>query len=466
MFCQVAENATPIEDINQLSEYFLEGVKPRAEWGHGIEYERIGVFNESGKTVPFDGERSIVTVLRELSHRYGWSPVYERGHLVELQRDKSVVSLEPGAQLEFSGSVHRDLSSLKGELAQFLEEVNDISKPLGISWLTIGLNPFTPIERIKWVPKVRYRIMSRRLEKRGKLAHYMMKGTAGTQGNFDYSSERDAMRKFRLAMGVTSITTALLANSPIYVGVPNRFLSMRAFIWMDTDPDRCGLLELAFHTESSFRTYRDYALSVPLLFIVREGRLIEMKGFTFKRFVKEGYGASRATIMDWALHLTTLFPEVRIKHYLEVRGTDSVNLDLAVAIMAWWKGLLYSDRAMDDAWRMVSHINWLERLQLHREICKIGLSAKVRKTPILDLAKELTEISRLGLIEQRDAGRAPDETEFLEPIFQLIEEEEQIPARRLLAEWKGNWKKDRFLLMDSLRCHSIPFLSKINLPDT
>jgi glutamate--cysteine ligase len=444
---QVTEDATPIEAIGQLTDYFLEGAKPRSDWGHGIEFEWIGVFTESGETVPFEGERSIVSVLQGLSQRHGWTAVHEGEHLVALQRRTSAVSLEPGAQLEFAGSVHNHLTSLQEELRGFREEVDDVSNSLGISWLAIGLNPFTPVERIGWIPKARYRIMSRRLGKRGKLAHHMMKGTAGFQGNFDFGSEANAIRKFRLAMGVTSVSTALLANSPIYLGVPNRFLSMRAFIWLDTDPDRCGLLELAFHPESGFRSYIDYALSVPLLFIVRDGRWIDMEGFTFRRFMAEGRGEWRATVSDWTRHLTTLFPEARLKRYLEVRGADSVGSGLALALMAWWKGLLYSERALDDAWRMVADLTWPERQQLHRDVCANGPDATVRGRPMREMARELTEISRQGLAEQRDAGHALDEIAFLDPIQELLEDTEGAPARRLLDRWEGEWKRDRSLLV-------------------
>ncbi len=446
---QVAEDTRPIETTDQLTDYFLEGAKPRSDWGHGIEYEWLGILTDSGKTVPFEGERSVTSVLRGLSHRYGWTPVYEKGHLVELQRGTSAVSLEPGAQLEFAGSVHKKLDSLQEELRLFQEELRDISDSLGISWLAIGLNPFTPIERIRWIPKARYRIMSRRLEKRGTLAHHMMKGTAGFQGNFDFSSEVDAMRKFRLAMGVTSVTTALLANSPVYLGAPSGFLSTRSRIWLDTDPDRCGLLELAFHPESGLGSYTEYALSIPLLFIVRDGRWIDMEGFTFQRFMFEGHPEWRATMADWALHLTTLFPEVRLKRYLEVRGADSAASSLALALTAWWKGLLYSERALDEAWQTVADLTWPERQQLHWDVCKHGLDAATRGRSVRELARELTEISRQGLVEQRDAGHAPDETDFLDPILELLEDAEGAPASRLLNLWEREWMRDRSLLLQS-----------------
>jgi len=445
---QVAEDATPIEDVGQLTDYLFEGVKPRSDWGHGIEYEWVGVFTDSGETVPFDGERSVVSVLQCLSRKHGWTGKSEGERLVELQRGSSAVSLEPGSQLEFAGSVHNEMAALRDELLTFRDEVNEVSEPLGISWLSIGLNPFTPIERIGWIPKARYRIMSDRLGKRGKLAHYMMKGTAGFQGNYDFGSETDAMRKFRLAMGVTSVTTALLANSPIYVGHPNQFLSMRGFIWLDTDPDRCGLLELAFHPDTGFRGYADYALSVPLLFIVRDGQWVDLEGFTFRRFMAEGRGEWRATMADWALHLTTLFPEVRLKQYLEVRGADSAHSSLGLAVMAWWKGLLYAEGALEDSWRTVADLSWSERQQLHRDVCTNGLEAVVRGRTVRDLARDLTEISRQGLVEQRDAGHAPDETAFLEPLQELIETPGGEPGRRLLTLWEGEWKRERSLLVE------------------
>jgi glutamate--cysteine ligase len=450
----VAEDATPIQDLAQLHDYFRSGARPAGAFGVGIEYERIGLFRGSGETAPFAGRESVQTALRRLAEDGGWTPLRQEGHLVELQRQGAAVSLEPGAQLEFASSIHRDLEALRAELCGFLAEAERAAEPLGIAWVAVGLNPFTPVERIGWIPKSRYRIMSRRLGRRGRLAHHMMKATAGIQGNFDYASEEDAMRKFRLAMGVTSVTTALLANSPLYVGAANGFQSMRSFVWQDTDPDRCGLLELAFRAEEGFRPYLDYALSVPVLFVVRDGRWIDMAGYDFRRFAAEGRGEWRATMADWALHLTTLFPEVRLKRYLEVRGADSVDAGLAVALMAWWKGLLYGARALDDAWRLVSGWSWSERGQLHRDVAVEGLSARVRGRSVREIARDLTAIAEAGLREWRATARGPDETGLLEPIRIVLEDPSRQPARRLLAAWEGEWRRERARLIDS--CSRIP----------
>lgn len=432
---QVADDSTPIETVDQLLSYFEGGARPAARWGHGIEYERIGVFRASGETAPFAGSQSVQAVLATLAEASGWTGIHQEGQLVELQRGDAAVSLEPGAQLEFAGSVHRDLPALRSELCSFLQDAESAALPYGIAWLGIGLNPFTPVERIGWIPKSRYRIMSRRLGMRGRLAHYMMKGTAGIQGNFDYGSEDDAMRKFRLAMGVSSVATALLANSPLYAGVNNGFRSMRAFIWTDTDPDRSGLLELAFRRDLGFRTYLDYALAVPVLFIVRDGRWIDMEGFTFRRFLDEGREGWRATMADWVLHLTTLFPEVRLKRYLEVRGSDSVEAGLAVALMAWWKGLLYSGAALDEAWRLVADWSWQERQQLHRDVCVEALSARVRGRPLREIGAELTEIAAGGLADWRRSAGGPDEAGLLDPLRALVVEPALTPANRVLQEW-------------------------------
>ena len=456
---QVAEDATPIESVEQLCRYILEGAKPPERHGHGLEYERLGVFLESGETVPFAGNPSVQSVLRALAEEHGWAPLLQEGQLVELQRGSAAVSLEPGAQLEFAGSVHRDLESLRDELCGFLDDVNRVSQPLGIGWLALGLNPFTPVERIGWIPKSRYRIMSSRLGKRGRLAHYMMKATAGIQGNFDFESETDAMEKLRLAMGVTSISTAIMANSPLYLGRPNDFQSMRAFIWLDTDPDRCGLLKFAFHRSAGIQSYVDYALSVPVLFIVRDGRWIDMEGYTFRRFLSEGREEWRATFADWALHLTTLFPEVRLKRYLEVRGTDSVDSELTVAAMAWWKGLLYSAEARRAAWKLVERFTWHQRQQLHRDICSHGLEAEVDGTPVRELARQLTAVARTGLSQMHASGDWQDETAFLDPLEQIIEDPEAAPARQILLRWEKEWDGDRSRLVEycsrtTLRCSS------------
>jgi glutamate--cysteine ligase len=444
---QVAEDTTPIEEPQQLLDYLLAGAKPRSRWGHGIEYERIGVFTASGETVPFSGQQSVEAVLKALAEQHGWTPLEENGHVVELSRGDLAFSLEPGAQLEFVGPVHFHIDSLNSELCNIMCQVDAVSAPLGISWLALGVNPFTPVERIGWIPKSRYRIMSRRLARRGRLGHHMMKATAGIQGNFDFGSAEDAMSKLRLAMGATSILTALLANSPLYVGRLNRFRTMRAFIWLDTDPDRCGLLELAFRNDLDLQTYVDYALAIPMMFIVRDGQWVDMEGYTFRRFLDEGRESWHATVSDWALHLTTIFPEVRLKQYLEVRGADSVPPDLAVGLMACWKGLLYGPRAAEEAWRLVAHLSWAQRQQLHRDVCTVGLAATVRGTPVAELARQLLEIARQGLEEQKAEGR-PAETPYLEPLFALLNPTAASPAARLERLWKDSWEGDRAKLVD------------------
>jgi glutamate--cysteine ligase len=444
---QVAEDTTPIEEPRQLLDYLLAGAKPPSRWGHGIEYERIGVFTASGETVPFSGQQSVEAVLKAMAQQHGWTPLEENGHVVEVSHGDLALTLEPGAQLEFVGPVHFHIDSLNEELCKVMRQVDAVSAPLGISWLAMGVNPFTPVESIGWIPKSRYGIMSRRLGRRGKLAHYMMKATAGIQGNFDFSSGEDAMAKLRLAMATTSLLTALLANSPLYVGRPNRFHTMRAFIWLDTDPDRCGLLKLAFRDDLDLQTYVDYALAIPMLFIVRDGKWIDMDGYTFRRFMDEGRESWHATVSDWALHLTTIFPEVRLKQYMEVRGADSVPPDLAVAMMACWKGLLYGPRAAEEAWRLMADLSWAQRQQLHRDVCTSGLEASVKGTPVTELARQLLEIARQGLKEQETDQRNA-EAPYLEPLFALLGPPPASPAARLEKLWKDPWEGDREQLVE------------------
>jgi glutamate--cysteine ligase len=461
---QVAADATPIENVEQLLAMFRGGAKPRSTWGTGIEYERIGLFTETGETVPYAGHPSVSAVLAAMAAGHGWTPIHEGENLVELQRAGAAVSLEPGSQLEFAGSVHRDLSSLGSELCGFMADAEEVAAPLGIRWAAIGLNPFTPVERIGWIPKARYKVMARRLALRGRLAHHMMKATAGIQGNFDYASEEDAVEKLRLATAVTSLTTAMVANSPLYAGAPNDFQSMRAFIWLDTDPDRCGLLQEAFRPEAGFQAYLDYALAIPVLFIVRDGRWIDMEGFTFRRFLDEGREGWRATLADWRLHLTTLFPEVRLKTYLEVRGADSVSCDLAIALMALWKGLLYGDRARDDAWRLVGSWSWAERQQLHRDICSHGLYAKVAGRSAAEVAGDLVTIAAAGLGETRAVEGGADEIAALDPLRTLIEDPGARPAEQILRGWDGEWRRSRAQLVEHVSqirppCAAVPRLA-------
>ncbi|MFQ5702246.1 MAG: glutamate--cysteine ligase, partial [Acidobacteriota bacterium] len=328
------------------------------------------------------------------------------------------------------------------ELEAFVREVDETAAEMGIAFLGLGFHPFSDFHRIDAVPKHRYKIMAPYLGHRGHLAHGMMKATAGCQINLDYSSEDDAMEKMRVAMGVSSLVTAMCANSPLARGKESGFLSLRSHIWMHTDPDRCGLLPFVFRDQARFSDYADYALGVPMLFVVREGRWIDMTACTFRSFLEGGFRGLSATLDDWELHLTTLFPEVRLKSWLELRGSDSGPPDMILAQATLWKALLYDQRARRAAWRLVAGASPEQRLAFHRAVPRSGLHAKLAGRPAMELALELLEIAQEPL--------PPDEIALLDPLVRTVRERRRTPAEDILSHWSGAWAHDPRRLVASL----------------
>jgi glutamate--cysteine ligase len=438
----------PIRAVEEIADWFAAGCTPRSRWGIGLEYERLGVFSDSARAIPYSGERgSLRAILEGLARAGSWTAHRENGHPIALARDRTKITLEPGGQTELSSSIQPTLEGMRGELCSFVEEFNRLSADHGISWIGLGLHPFTLRDEIEWVPKFRYAIMSAALGRTGRLAHDMMKRTAGIQVNLDFHSEADAAAKFRMLMGVASIITALFANSPLSGGEPNGFMSKRAAIWLETDPARCGLLPFAFEDRPLFAAYLDYALDVPMLFVVRDGRWHAVET-TFRRFIHDGYQGFTARVADWDLHLTTLFPEVRLKRHLEGRFADSGDAALAMAQAAMVKGLAYDDQATAGAWELVRDLTWEERLALNRDVCRHGLKATAGRTPVLELAAALVQIARQGL-GRLAAESGLDERYFLAPLDVILGDGES-PARRLLRLWKAGLGHDPARLVSHL----------------
>jgi glutamate--cysteine ligase len=438
-----------------LVEYFLRGAKPARAWGVGMEYERLGMDARTGRAIPYFGPRGVEAVLCALADRFGWEKHCENGHVIGLKRDGSAITLEPGGQLELSGGVHRLLRSLRQEVAQHFLETAAVSEPLDLCWIPIGLHPVTPIGEIDWVPKGRYAILAPFLATRGPLAIYMMKGTAGVQLNLDYDSAEDASDKFRTAMGITGILTAACAHSPLYGGRRNGFQSHRARIWEETDVQRCGLPEFAFRDDLSLDRYVEHALDVPMVFVARKGAWLPMHGLPFRRFLKEGYRGLQPIYADWALHLTSIFTEVRLKTYVEIRGADSVPPALAIALAAFWKGILYDEWARRDAWKLVSSHSFERRLAFQREVALKGLEARLGGTSARELAAELVRLGRGGLERMPSQPQGPPacvgEAAFLDPLEEIVLKRGEVPAARLLENWKAGDCTPRALLEEAMR---------------
>ncbi len=446
---------TVITHEEDLLEHFRRGARPRERWGIGVEYERLGVFRDTGRAIPYEGDASVETILKTLGDTRGWSPHDESGRILSLARGTTSITLEPGGQMELSGSVHPTLAGARRELLDFVSEVEEVSRPLGIAWLGIGSHPISPLDEISWIPKRRYAIMRDYLPTRGSLAHAMMKGTACIQVNVDYADEADAAEKLRIAMGLSPIVTALYANSPLTEGRRNGFQSYRSWIWRDTDPDRCGLLPFVFREDAGFSDYLQYALGIPMFFVVRNGGWVAGGRTTFRTFIRDGFEGARATYADFDLHITTLFPEVRLKQYIEMRGCDSGTPESCIALAALWKGLLYDDTSRTASWALVRDMTFQERDDLLARICRDGMGATLagsrrgagkRGVGVRDLLIELVQLARNGLERQN----AADETAYLDPLDRRIEEEGGSLAVRLADAWDGELRHDPAALVSAL----------------
>jgi glutamate--cysteine ligase len=447
----------PIAHEDDLRGYFDLGSKPRERWGVGVEYERLGVFRDTGRAVPYEGHVSIESMLRALVRDAGWEAEEEDGRILALRRGATRLTLEPGAQVELSSAVHRTLASLDEELRGFVEAVETASRPFGFTHIGLGVHPISPLHEIPWIPKKRYAIMREYLPRRGARAHIMMKQTAGIQVNLDYGSEADAADKLRTAMALSPLLTALYANSPLNEGGLNGFMSWRAWAWRDTDPDRCGLLPFVFRDGAGFNDYLEYALDVPMFFVVRGDHWMPANGLTFRRFIRRGFEGQRATRTDFELHLSTLFPEVRLKHYIEIRGVDSGEPASALAVAALAKGILYDGASRRAAWEMVRDLSFKDRERLLDEVCQRGPAARVGLPGgrgetgkggaiVRDLLLEVVRLARQGLNNQG----APAEEVYLDLLDRRLGGEGGCPAFRLAADWSGSLKQDPRRLVEAL----------------
>jgi glutamate--cysteine ligase len=402
---------------------FQQSMKPRGEWRIGAEAEKFGVYERTLAAVPYEGESGIMGVLAALEGRFGYRPVRENpgGPLIALERDRVSVTLEPGGQLELSGAPLSDVHAILAETKAHLEELHSVSAALGIAWIGVGFHPFARQEDLSWVPKLRYGIMKDYLPKRGDRALDMMRRTATVQANFDYESEADAMRKLRVALRLSPIVTAMFANSPFREGRITGDKSERARVWLAVDPDRQGLLPSLWNPKSGIRDYIEWALSAPMFLVKRSGKVVRNTGQTFRAFMADGFDGHHADLHDWEIHLNTLFPEVRLKHTLEVRGADSQGLHLFAALPALWTGILYDDVALGEADAFSERFTYDEMQALRPEIARLGLAAVFRKKPVAEAAARVLQIAHGGLVRRRRlSSEGHDETVHLAALSKLV----------------------------------------------
>jgi glutamate--cysteine ligase len=432
-----------VGSIDDLEATFHDGSKPREEWRIGVEYEKPVVDAKTGEAVPYDGERGIGAILSSLQARFpAWNSVHEGSNVIALEDGRSSITLEPGGQLEMSGQQCDSLHCANEELRRHVREILAVGDALGVRFLGLGIVPKTPLDRVPWMPKQRYRIMRDIMGRTGTLGRRMMAQTATVQGNFDYSDERDAVRKMRVSLAMGPVLVAMSANSPIVDGAPTGFHSYRAHIWTDTDRDRCGLLPFVFESDSLFRAYTEYALDVPMYFIWRGDAYREVGGITFRRYMEKGFEGERATMADWTMHLTTLFPEVRLKSYIEVRSADSQPIDLMLGTPALMKGIFYDDDSLSAAWDVVKSWSPSMLQGLHEEAARRGLGGKIGRMTLADYARELVSIGRLGLARQ--AVRGPDgldETGYLDRLEENVLAGRS-PASAIIERWDGEWARN------------------------
>jgi glutamate--cysteine ligase len=440
-----------VGSVADLVAFARAGEKPRAAFRVGTEHEKIGIRVADLRPVPYAGEDGIEGLLAAVAEQDGWTPVREGDALVALEKDGASITLEPGGQLELSGAPLRTIFETCREFHRHLDLIRRVSEPRGIAWLSLGANPLHDVDEIPRVPKARYAVMRRFLPPRGELAMHMMHLTATVQANLDYASEADMAAKMRTAMGVSPIVSALFANSSLYLGKPSGFVSRRVHIWRHVDPDRCGMLPFVFEPGFGYERYVEWALDVPMFFVLRDGRYLPSDGMSFRRFLAVGHELGPATLQDWNLHLTTLFPEVRLKQFLEVRGADAVPPGLICALPALWKGLLYDDDAREAAWALVADWQFPEREAALEAVARRGLAAEVAGRPVLPLARELVAIGREGLARIGDgAGGESDERGFLDPLEAVVESGRS-PGEEVLLRWEGEWERSPARLIDYAR---------------
>ncbi len=450
MTTSVREQNTLLQSEKDLEGYFHQFVKKADRKMVGLEAEFFGVSRTTGKALPYLGTGGIQDILKILAKKFDYKPVTDGGNVIGLSRADNAVSLEPGGQVELSAPPVHDVFEIQGQITRFFAELKESSKDFpDIAWLAVGMQPFSKLDEISWVPKKRYDIMRDYLGVHGKLSHEMMKRTCTNQVNVDYMSEADAMCMLRTSLGITSIVTAMFSNSAFAEGRPNGYMTYRAEIWRHTDPARTGLIPQFIQKGKKFSDYLDYVLDIPMFFIVRAGKWTPLKSLTFRKFLKDGHEGNKATLGDFELHLSTIFPEVRLKQYMEVRGVDCQSPDLIPAVAAFWKGILYDVETREKAWELVADATEAERLALHASVPKEGLKAKLGGRPIFPIAAKLVELSCSSLSRQKHSGPS-SECIFLNAIRDKIIKPGMSPGEVMLQKWDTEFAQNPRKLIDYL----------------
>jgi glutamate--cysteine ligase len=430
-----------IENRAQLISYFTDGFKPKSEWRIGTEHEKFPFYKETLGPVPYDGDKGIRALLEGIKNKYGWEGVYEGEHLIALSNPNGLdnISLEPGGQFELSGAPLSTVNETLAELNEHLLQAKTIGDQLGIGFLGLGGSPVWTRAETPVMPKGRYKIMAPYMDKVGTMGRDMMFRTCTVQVNLDYADEADMVKKLRTSIALQPLATALFANSPFLEGKPNGYQSFRSHVWTDTDNARAGMTPFVFDEGMSIERYVDYALDVPMYFAMRDGKYLNTAGESFRTFLDgklPQLPGDKPTMKDWADHLTTIFPEVRVKKYLEMRGADSGLVEKLAALPAFWVGLLYDQDALDAAYDLIIGSTSKQRQAMRNAVPAFGLNATFKGRSLRQLGSEVLEIARKGLI-----SRGFGEEQHLD----VLEEELRSGHTRadvLLEKYKGAWAGD------------------------
>ena len=437
----------PIERYEQMAEYLASGCKPKEDWRIGTEHEKFGFCKDSLLPLPYEGERSIHAVLSALRDRHDWQELREADKLIGLTKDGANISLEPGGALELSGAPLETIHETCDEVNVHLKEVKGIADEIGVGFIGLGAAPTWMHEEMPLMPKGRYKLMDAYMGKVGTMGRTMMRRTSTVQVNLDYSSEADMIQKLRVGIALQPVAVALFANSPFFEGKPNGHKSWRSRVWRDTDNARAGMIPFVFDDDFGFERWVEYALDVPMYFVYRDGKYIDALGQSFRDFLDGKLPAlpgEKPTLSDWGDHLTTAFPEARIKKYIEMRGADGGPWRRLCALPAFWVGLCYEQDSLDAAWDLVKDWDAETREALRVTASVDGLRAKVGNIDMHELSKSVLDIAHAGLAKRARPGAGgmiPDETHFLNALMESVETK-KTPADELMDHYNGAWAGD------------------------
>lgn len=426
-------------DIQDLSDWFRSGIKPETKWGIGTEHEQF-LYNRSDLTrLGYDTQPGIRSVLEEMQ-KEEWKPVLEGGHLIALSKNGATITLEPGGQFELSGANFTTVHETYAETKQHFEVLSALGDKLGFYNLPVGFDPFWKREDIPWMPKERYEYMKAWMPKKGELGLDMMTRTSSIQVNLDFSSEEGMVKKAQVAQAFQPVVMALFANSPFTENQPNGYISYRSQVWEDTDKDRCGFLPFVFDKDFGFDRWTEYLLDIPMYFIFRNEEYHPTNGMTFREYMEKRL-PFEPSIEDWEVHVSTVFPDIRLKKYLELRGADAGDLDQITALAAFWVGLLYDQKALDKVHGMALEMGVDMICGLRAQVPKNGLRAEYKSVLLLDVARQLVQTSYEGLGRRAIKLEIESEQKYLKPLQEIVASGKTV-AERYLDKYHNEWGGD------------------------